>query len=341
MKEKLRLNNRGFAISAILYTMLILVVLLMFLVISIISNRRATLNKLTETVRDKINGEVVGTPAPPVLLYDKIKEGAQDDTGIDFKKASSETNGKGTYVMHSTAASTNPIYYYRGDIHNNFVLFAGFCWQIVRTTDKGGIKLIYVSNGDTCKYDKSSFISTKTKYSAYKNTYKYTSSTVKTTVENWYNSNIKNKPVASKVENTTWCNDTISSSNTRTPNVNNCTTAVTAYVGLPTYDEMILAGGVYAEKGIQRDYWLYIPQNYQISSGKYSSGTTLDNITAVGMTIDKAGSASTVYYVGSNGQIHSWDVTTTYNIRPMIVLKHDVIWLFGTGTLTDPYQIQA
>lgn len=48
-----KLNNRGFAISAILYTMLILVVLLLFLVLNILSSRRATLNKLsTETQKD-------------------------------------------------------------------------------------------------------------------------------------------------------------------------------------------------------------------------------------------------------------------------------------------------
>ncbi len=335
-----KLDNRGFAISAILYTMLILIVLLMFLIISIISNRRATLNKLTENVRDKIGGEVVGKPAEPVPLYDKIKVSAVDDSSINFKQASSDTNGKGTYVMHSTTSTTHPIYYYRGDIHNNFVLFAGFCWQIVRTTDTGGIKLIYVSSGNTCQYNKNSVISTtKTKYSGSLSTYLYTSSTVKTTIENWYNNNIKNKTEASKVESSQWCNDTIASSTARTPNVNSCSRKVTATIGLPTYDEMILAGGVYAESGVQRNYWLYVPQNYKVGSG-FSSGTALDNITTVGMTIDTAGSRSTVYYVGSNGQIHSYTVTTAYNIRPMIVLKHDVIWASGTGTSTDPYQIQ-
>ena len=37
----------------------------------------------------------------------------------------------------------NPVYYYNGAVEDNNVLFGGFCWKIVRTTDTGGVKLIY------------------------------------------------------------------------------------------------------------------------------------------------------------------------------------------------------
>ena len=37
----------------------------------------------------------------------------------------------------------NPVYYYNGAVEDNNVLFAGFCWKIVRTTDTGGVKLVY------------------------------------------------------------------------------------------------------------------------------------------------------------------------------------------------------
>ena len=37
----------------------------------------------------------------------------------------------------------NNIYYFNGAVENNNVLFAGFCWKIVRTTETGGIKMIY------------------------------------------------------------------------------------------------------------------------------------------------------------------------------------------------------
>ena len=67
-------------------------------------------------------------------------------TGIDFSQISSDTNGKGLYIKADTKDDTHPIYYYRGDVNNNNVKFAGFCWKIVRTTETGGIRMIY--NGE-------------------------------------------------------------------------------------------------------------------------------------------------------------------------------------------------
>jgi hypothetical protein len=64
-------------------------------------------------------------------------------SGIDFSKISSDTNGKGVYMLSSTASDPYPIYYYRGNVDNNNLIFGGFCWKIVRTTETGGVKLIY------------------------------------------------------------------------------------------------------------------------------------------------------------------------------------------------------
>ena len=35
------------------------------------------------------------------------------------------------------------IYYFTGNVENNNVLFANYCWKIVRTTDTGGVKIVY------------------------------------------------------------------------------------------------------------------------------------------------------------------------------------------------------
>ena len=37
----------------------------------------------------------------------------------------------------------NNIYYFTGNVENNNVLFANYCWKIVRTTDTGGVKIVY------------------------------------------------------------------------------------------------------------------------------------------------------------------------------------------------------
>ena len=72
--------------------------------------------------------------------------------GIDFSDPPSDTNGKGVYTLSNTVNTSYPIHYYRGDIANNHVKFAGFCWKIVRTTDTGGVKLIYdgIPNNGIC-----------------------------------------------------------------------------------------------------------------------------------------------------------------------------------------------
>ena len=43
----MHLNNKGFAISGVLYSMLILIVTLMFLILGILAGRRTTLNKIS------------------------------------------------------------------------------------------------------------------------------------------------------------------------------------------------------------------------------------------------------------------------------------------------------
>ncbi len=73
-------------------------------------------------------------------------------TGVKFNAISSDTNGKGIYIRAGTENDSYPIYYYRGAVTDNNVLFANFCWKIVRTTGTGGIKLIYngVPSNGTC-----------------------------------------------------------------------------------------------------------------------------------------------------------------------------------------------
>ncbi len=74
--------------------------------------------------------------------------------GINYGLISSDTNGKGLYILRGTESDDYPIAFFRGEVNNNNVIFGGFCWQIVRTTDTGGIKMIYngaaTGGGTTC-----------------------------------------------------------------------------------------------------------------------------------------------------------------------------------------------
>ena len=78
-------------------------------------------------VMDNINSDYVNNTTP----------------GIDFDQPSSDTNGKGVYMRAGTENDPYPIMYYRGEVENNNIIFADKCWKAVRTTDAGGVKLIY------------------------------------------------------------------------------------------------------------------------------------------------------------------------------------------------------
>ena len=86
------------------------------------------------------------------VMDDIQSTNVSSSTGIDFSKISGDTdsdgildNGEGLYVRAGTENDAYPVLYYRGNVENN-VYFAGKCWQIIRTTDTGGTKMIY--NGE-------------------------------------------------------------------------------------------------------------------------------------------------------------------------------------------------
>ena len=84
-----------------------------------------------------------GAVAKNPILYDLIAVNSLDlDTNVDFSSTPTDDNS-GIYTIASTVNDEYPVHYYRGNIDNNNVIFAGFCWKIVRTTSTGGVKLIY------------------------------------------------------------------------------------------------------------------------------------------------------------------------------------------------------
>ena len=100
-----------------------------------------------------INKSMIGTINSRTTLYEVLAQGATPDNttsefvntsyGISLYAISSDTNGKGLYTRKDTIGNSKPIHYFRGNVGNNNVIFGGFCWKIVRTTDTGGIKMIY------------------------------------------------------------------------------------------------------------------------------------------------------------------------------------------------------
>ena len=88
----------------------------------------------------KVSFSFIGTDS--CYLYFDYKE----DTslyGTIKKRAKTDTTYLALYRGEGADTYDNPVYYYKGNVQNNNVLFAGFCWKIVRTTETGGVKIVY------------------------------------------------------------------------------------------------------------------------------------------------------------------------------------------------------
>ena len=165
-----------------------------------------------------------------INLYNFMKKNADTTTVIDYKVRSWSSGTNGIYTTTQTEGNV-PVYYYRGDADkvNNNIIFNNMCWKIIRTTETGGIKIIYngvptdgkceVQTGEATQIGTSKFNENRddNAYVGYmygtagSTTYEAThantnDSTIKTYIDNWYSQNF-DETVTSKLEDTIFCND--------------------------------------------------------------------------------------------------------------------------------------
>ena len=163
-------------------------------------------------------------------LYSLIKNNADTTTVIDYKVRSGVSGTNGIYTTTATVGNV-PVYYFRGDADkvNNNIIFNNMCWKIIRTTETGGVKLIYngtptdgkceVQTGEatqigTSKFNENYNDNAYVGYmygtagsSTYSATHANTNdSTIKTYIDNWYSQNF-DEIATSKLEDTIFCND--------------------------------------------------------------------------------------------------------------------------------------
>ena len=165
-------------------------------------------------------------------LYNIIKDNADTTTVIDYKIRSGASGTNGIYMTTQTEDNV-PVYYFRGDADkvNNNIIFNNMCWKIIRTTETGGIKIIYngtptdgkceTQTGETTqigtnpwntKSDDAAYVgymfginnagSSKSKEEAQTNS---SESSLKTYLENWFKNNLLN--YNDYLEDTIFCND--------------------------------------------------------------------------------------------------------------------------------------
>ena len=70
------------------------------------------------------------------LYFDK-------DKSVYAKVVSDYQNNNGAALLSGTESDAYPVHYYTGNITNNNIMYGGYCWKMVITTETGGVKLIY------------------------------------------------------------------------------------------------------------------------------------------------------------------------------------------------------
>ena len=131
------------------------------------------------------------------------------------------TNTTGTIYKTNKTEDGSYVYYYSGNTINNWVYFGGFYWRIIRTNEDGSIRMLY---SGTTPDTTSGYIGTstfnddynKTMYAGYmygtndslSNNRKNTNdSTIKKTVDSWYENNLLTNYDKYISESAIYCND--------------------------------------------------------------------------------------------------------------------------------------
>ena len=285
------------------------------------------------------------------------------------------TSNNGNTIYKASGQDGKDTYYFAGTVTNNYVKFANKYWRIVRINEDNSVRLIYAGTSAT---DTAAFISTGRAYNSSSDDSAYvgymytaseqygtgTNSRVKTTVDNWYRSNLNS--YSGYISKTAiYCNDrTVESGygwsatgsrtfyyaarerleTNKTPtfacsNANDRFTASTSTgngkltypIGMITADEISYAGGL----------WLTNNSNYYIAqnaSSRASYWWTMSPYYWYSRNSD-----ANVFIVGGSSTTGSLDydsVDVTYGVRPVISLKSCVLFSGGSGTASDPYTVE-
>ena len=165
---------------------------------------------------------------PAIQILTKL--GLTENTDIpNFSKTSCLSGcDESTVGIYKTEDNLEESYYFRGDVSNNYVYFAGFYWRIIRINGDGTIRMIYDgtsahNNGEssTNRYISTSAFNSSDSDTAYIG-YMYgtvgasdyatthaniNNSTIKTVLDNWYKSNIEGTTNEQYVVDAIYCND--------------------------------------------------------------------------------------------------------------------------------------
>ena len=324
-----------------------------------------------------------GTEEPVTLLSQMLADKTtRPGARTSFSSVLTTDNTK---TLYTGTEDGTTVYYFAGNATDNWVKFGknesnqDLYWRIIRTNSDGSIRLLYHGTSTTAT---DAVINTSTKFNETRNDPMYVgymygtsgslvnnrtninNSTIKTTIDNWYTSNLEAKGYTKYLSTTAvYCNDRsnpASGYNTGNTSFNygagtrldtnktptyDCTDTndkftvdtstgngkLTYPIALMTADEVSFAGGVYRTKA---ETWYY----YNSAKGSSTGSTWWWLLSSYRWN----GSYAYVFGVGGSsipGRLDDRDVNYTNGVRPAISLKSCIKYSTGNGSASDPYTI--
>ena len=317
-----------------------------------------------------------GTEEPNKTLYNQLLvDKSTVLTRTNFSKVLTDNN---TNTLYTSTEDSKTVYYFAGNATDNWVKFGknasnqDLYWRIIRTNSDGSVRLLYHGTSTTAtdayigisafnsSYDNIAYVSYMygslgSISSARENT---NNSTIKTTIDNWYISNLEAKGYTKYLSTTAvYCNDRSISSDSinfgaftrlgtnKTPSYDCAATEdkftvdtstgngkLTYPIALMTADEVSFAGGLY---GANTPTWYY----YNSVNGS-STGSKFWWLLS---PLDSSTSGSSMFIVrGSSnpGRLNYNYVYSNNGVRPALSLKSCVKYSSGDGSANEPYTIK-
>ena len=333
-----------------------------------------TIKPITETTGCTLNFKI-----KLFTIYEKIladNPTIKDDNADLFANVADEVSESGLFRTTDLTKTEDvdgdgtgeEVLYFRGAVTNNYVVFAGYCWRIVRTNESGeSIKLRYGGelNGTKCPQTGTevNINNTNTDYSfgynAQYNDYKYVKwvhedgmdSNAKTQVETWYTNEIETQgeAITNLIIDEPYCNDT------SVGRISGNYTLYGAYTRLvdnrspqykcPNASDKYTVDATKGNGKLSKPIALLTADEVAFAGGVYgtSNSSYYLNIGSYYWTMspfDCTGSSAAEFNVLFSGRLDSNVVANTSGLLPSVSLSSEAMVADGTtGVYNNPYVI--
>ena len=304
-----------------------------------VKDKEQTVTVGGDTFKFKINVKASDTEFVPPKTLNQLILGDGNSNVLSATATLTDTyssagDASGLYKSIDGETNSGTTYFYRGEVTNNYVKFAGKMWKIIRINENGTIRLLLDEMAGVDKL----FNPSMNNY-----TYMYYSNSdvengIKRTVDTWYDNNIKG--YENYIADTEFCeqfkvaygSSYVTAGSVTVPTYDNytsnfkCSTdgngkgVLTSKAGLLTIDEAIHAGNYFGKESSSYitnsnyNYWLMSPAG----ADNYDAGA---------------------WGVFPGGDVGDRSVNGNSVVRPVISLKAGIL-ATGSGTSNDPYVIQ-